>query len=243
MVQPFRISDGDDPGRNLGGWDDGGNVDLPGTLTVDTIRGSGANPAVSTTTFTGQVAFSQPATAAGIQMPPGMFLPQDHGFETWNLDPGFPSSSVIAVNTRIYLVKLLIRRNVAVDTIWWSVATAGNTPTAGQNEVGLYSSAGTLLTATNVDAAISSSGAKSTAITAQNLLAGTFVWVGFVFNAGTCPTLVRGSSFESAPNINLAAATLRAAVNGTGTVLPASIVPASNSTNNCLTFFAALEAV
>lgn len=244
MVQPFRISDGDDPGRNLGGWDESGNVDIPGTLTVDTIRGSGANPAASTTTFTGQVAFSQPATAAGIQLPPGIFLPQDHGFETWSIDPGFPASSVISIAGRVYLTKLMIRRNISVDTIWWSIATAGVTPTAGQNEVGLYSSAGALLAAANVDAVISASGTKSTAITAQNLLAGTFVWVGFVFNAATLPTLVRGSSFESAPNINLAAATLRYAVNGAGaTVLPASITPASNSATNSLSFFAALEAV
>lgn len=59
MPQPFRVRDGDDPGRDLGGWDESGNVDLPGTLTVDTIRGSGANPAASTTTFTGQVEFEQ----------------------------------------------------------------------------------------------------------------------------------------------------------------------------------------
>lgn len=43
MAQPFRITDGDDPGRDRGGWDENGNVDLPGVLTVDTIRGSGSS--------------------------------------------------------------------------------------------------------------------------------------------------------------------------------------------------------
>lgn len=33
-MQPFRVSDGDDPGRDLGGWDEDGNVDIPGTLQV-----------------------------------------------------------------------------------------------------------------------------------------------------------------------------------------------------------------
>ena len=59
MPAPFRVRDGDAPGRDLGGWDENGNIDLPGTLTVDTIRGSGSNPAASTTTFTGQVSFQQ----------------------------------------------------------------------------------------------------------------------------------------------------------------------------------------
>lgn len=58
MPAPFRVRDGDDPGRNLGGWDEDGNIDLPGTLTVDTIRGSGNSAAQSTTTFTGAVVFA-----------------------------------------------------------------------------------------------------------------------------------------------------------------------------------------
>lgn len=60
MVQPFRVSDGDDPGRNLGGWSDAGDVDLaPGaTLSVDEIRGTGPGPAeLSTTQFAGIVEF------------------------------------------------------------------------------------------------------------------------------------------------------------------------------------------
>lgn len=58
MAQPFRITDGDDPGRDRGGWDEDGNVDLPGVLTVDTVRGSGSStPALTTVTFQSQVAF------------------------------------------------------------------------------------------------------------------------------------------------------------------------------------------
>ncbi len=58
MAQPFRIIDGDDPGRDRGGWDENGNVDLPGILTVDRVRGSGSStPALTTITFEGQVAF------------------------------------------------------------------------------------------------------------------------------------------------------------------------------------------
>lgn len=249
MVQPFRVRDGDDPGADQGGWDEDGNIDIPGVLTVDTVRGSGSStPALTTTAFQGQATFAAgvtmdvAGTVAGVRVPTGEFTPQDHGFAAWTHDPYYPASSVIAVNGRIYAVKLLIRRNMTVDTLWWSVATAGATPTAGQNEVGLYSSAGVKLASTNVDAVISSTGGKSTAITAQSLTAGTFVWQLFLFNAATAPTLVRGSSFESTPSINLATTALRAAVVASAqTALPASFDPANLVTTNCLTFWAALE--
>jgi hypothetical protein len=63
MVQPFRITDQDDPGRDRGGWDESGNVDLPGTLTVDAVKGSGSStPALTTITFQGKVVFQAEVT-------------------------------------------------------------------------------------------------------------------------------------------------------------------------------------
>lgn len=233
MAQPFRITDGDDPGRDLGGWDEDGNVDMPGTLTVDAIRASG----------TGTVDVDSPGEFAGVRIPPGIMLPQDHGLECWSHDPFYPASSVIAINGRVYAIKLPVRRTVDVDTLWWSVATAGLTPTAGQNEVGLYDAAGTKLASTNVDADISSTGGKATAITRTRLFGGTYVRVLFLFNAATAPTLVRGSSFESAPNLNLSAADFRSAVvSSAQTALPSSFTPGNLTTSNALTFFAGIEA-
>lgn len=58
MVQPFRVQDIDTPGRDRGGWDEGGNVDLPGVLTVDFVQGSGSSsPALTTVRFRSQVEF------------------------------------------------------------------------------------------------------------------------------------------------------------------------------------------
>lgn len=171
--------------------------------------------------------------------------PGDHGFETWSHDPYYPASSVIAVNGRIYAIKLPIRRPCTIDTLWWSVATAGATPTAGQNWVGLFSSAGVRYGQVGVDGDISSTGGKPSVITPQALDPATdpYVYQLFLFNAATAPTLVRGSSFESTPNLNLATAALRAAVVASGqTALPASFNPATLTTNGCLTFLAALEA-
>lgn len=204
---------------------------IPGNATV------GGSLAVA-----GSSTLSQPVTVDGFQIPQGEFGPQDHGLECWTHDPYAASSSAAAVNGRMYVVKLPVRRAVTVSTLWWVIGTVGATPTAGQNEVGLFSSAGTRLAATNVDASISSAGAFPTLITAQALIPGSFVWGGFVFNAGTPPTLMRGSSFESSPSLNLGATVRRAAVAGNGlTALPASFSPAALSTSNCLTFFAGLS--
>ena len=209
-----------------------GDMTVFGTTTAAQVNASGLDVSGAQITVGG----------SDYRLPANEFGPQDHGLETWTHDPYLAASSAIAVNGTLYLVKLNVRRAVTLDTVWWVVGTAGATPVAGQNLVGLYSSAGTLLASANVDADISSSGTKSTAITAQALAANSFVWVAFLFNATTAPTLLRGSSFESSPNINLAAASRRACVNGTAlTALPASITPASNSTSGSLTYFAALS--
>lgn len=170
------------------------------------------------------------------------FQPGDHGLESWTHDPYAAASSVIAVNGRAYACKLMVRRARTLASLWWSISTAGVTPTAGQNEVGIYDPAGTRLTSANVDADISSSGTKETALAAA--ITAPFVWAAFLFNAATAPTLIRGSSFEGTPSVNLGASGRRAAVIGSGlTALPASFDPATLTTNGCLTFWAGLEAI
>lgn len=182
-------------------------------------------------------------TSAGIRLPTGDVTPQDHGLETWTYDPLIPSGTVSATNGRVYLAKLMIRRAVTVSKVWWSVTSAAVTPAAGQNWVGIYSSAGTLLASAGVDADTTSVGPKGTSITPTALTPG-FVWAAFLFNAATPVGLPRTSTFEGTPNIGLTSTALRSAVNGAGaTTLAASINPASNSTVGSVGLFAALEAV
>lgn len=168
------------------------------------------------------------------------FTPSDHGFEAWTHDPYYPSSSVAGTSGTVYAVRLPVRRAYTTAALWWGVVGSAVTPTAGQNAVGIYSSAGVQLGAVNVDAQTTSTGGKRSLITAG--ASGTFVWALFLFNAVTTPTLLRGSSFESTPSMNLATTALRAAVVSTGaTALPATFDPATLTTTNCLTFFAAIE--
>lgn len=158
--------------------------------------------------------------------------PAAHGIAAWCYDPALAVNTTELSNGRLYLTRVNIAADVSVSRIYWWVGNTGSSPVSGQNQVGLYNPSGTLLASTNVDAAISSAGLKSTVIAAQGLVAGSFYWVGMVFNASVPPTLTRASGWtgvDAAANLGLSAATLRFATNGTSrTSLPASITPGSN---------------
>ncbi|AXH66314.1 hypothetical protein SEA_SATIS_155 [Streptomyces phage Satis] len=163
----------------------------------------------------------------------GQDTPAAHGITAWCYDPAVAVNATQVSNGVLYLVRLNIPAAVNLTKIYWWVGNQGSGPTAGQNEVGLYSSAGALLAATNVDSAISSAGLKTTTIASQALAAGSFCWVGMVFNASGTPTLTRSSGWtgvEVAANLGLGASAYRFAINGSGrTALPGSITPGSNT--------------
>ena len=169
-------------------------------------------------------------TAAGAF---GQTLPVNQGVAAWSYDPSAATNASLLTNGTVYLTKVHISEDVTATKLYWWISTAGATPTAGQNEVGIYSSAGTKLQSTNVDADISSTGLKTTTITSQALTAGSFYWIAMVFNASTAPTVARATGntgTATAANLGLTAATFRYATNGTGaTALASSITPASNT--------------
>lgn len=163
----------------------------------------------------------------------GIVAPANHGLTAWSYDPTLAVNTHAMTNGTVYLVKVHIPAGAAVTQIYWHVGTAGTTPTTGQNQVGLYSSAGSRLAVTTVDADISSTGLKATAISSQSLATGATYWVGIVVNATTPPALARTTNIAGVGgllNVGLAAANYRFAINGTGqTSLPASITPGSAS--------------
>lgn len=158
--------------------------------------------------------------------------PADHGVAAWCYDPALAVNSTQLTGGTLYLVRVNLAAAVAVTKIYWWAANQASTITAGQNFVGLYNAAGTLLTSTNVDAVLGTAGLKTTTISSQSLTAGTFYWIGLLFNATIPPTLTRASGWSGvnvAANMGLAAGALRFATNGTGrTALPSTITPASN---------------
>lgn len=163
----------------------------------------------------------------------GAPTPAGQGLSAWTYDPTAATSSTLLTAGTIYLVKL---ENLPADTVtkvYWAVATAGATATAGQNWVGLFDSSGARLAQTGVDSdAGAGTGLKTTTITGQALTPGGFIWAAFLFNASTIPTVARsstGTAAAAAYNAGTTAATMRAATAGTSqTTLPSSITPASN---------------
>ncbi|MFC9891455.1 collagen-like domain-containing protein [Streptomyces pilosus] len=163
----------------------------------------------------------------------GQTTPATHGVAAWSYDPAAAVNSTALVNGTLYLSRVDIAANVNVTRIYWWVGNPGSSPVAGQNQVGLYASNGTLLASTTVDAVINSAALKTTVIPSQALTAGSWYWVGMVFNASVAPTLTRASGWTgvtAAANLGLPASAFRFALNGTGrTALPASITPGSNT--------------
>lgn len=169
---------------------------------------------------------------AGHVHPAVGWVPSDNGLlaASASLD-GISSSQTITAGD-VYLAKIPIRYALTLSTLYVVVSTAGAGASSG-SFCGLYSSAGTRLTASaDLGTALNSLGvAQLTLTTPQPLAAGSFVWAAIVVNLATTQPALRtyANNVTGLANLNLTAATARAAVNGTGqTALPASITPAAN---------------
>lgn len=212
------------------------NLGLGGAAVADIGTGSGTVAAGNDSRITGAFP-SSGGTVTGSVAVTGHALGQDfpaaHGLAAWCYDPALAVNSTEMSNGVLYLVRLNIAAAVNVTKIYWWISNTGSGAVAGQNWVGLYSSAGALMASTGVDSAISSAGLKTTTITSQSLAAGSFYWVGLLFNSSVAPTLTRGSGWtgvEAVANVGLTAANLRFAKNGSGrTVLPSPLVPEINT--------------
>jgi hypothetical protein len=177
-----------------------------------------------------------PAGSSGEQ-----WAPEDNGLLVALGDPWVTTATDTMIAGTIYLMKLTIRRNMTISNIWILVNSAGSGTSTG-SFAGLYSSAGTLLSGSaDIAAKLTATGPQEIALTTpQALTAGTFVWVALVSNlSSTQPGLHGADASANQPNVNLTAATYRFATNGTGTSLPGSITPASNSQTAALTMWAA----
>jgi hypothetical protein len=232
-------TDGSDPltPAEIGAYPavDGQNLNIYMTDLINRVGGSFGLENRTTALETGKLdktggTISGSLAVAGHAL--GQDTPAAHGIAAWCYDPALAVNSTQVNNGTLYLTRVNIAADVNVTRIYWWAGNQGSAPVAGQNHVGLYSSDGTLMAATNIDAAVSSAGLKTSVIPSQLLTAGAFYWVGLLFNASATPTLTRGSGWtgvDSAANLGLAAAAYRFATNGTGrTALPSSIAPGSN---------------
>lgn len=180
--------------------------------------------------------------------PRGDFLPGDLGLLEWDFDPAAASATgTILVSNKISLARINIRTPTVVNNVWFHVNTAAASLTANQNFAGIYNSAGTLLAASaagSLDSKVTSAGVIQQALSAPALCAPGFYWVALLFNGTTPPTVSTAANSATNSNTGLSAAAYRFAANGTGTTLPASITPSSNSqvaANGAIPFWAGVS--
>lgn len=167
--------------------------------------------------------------------------PNDVGFVAWSYDPSLTSNTTNSVLNQIYLTAVYVKQSTNVTKLHVIVNAAGSGATAGANNLGLYDSSGTLLASVNVDAAVTSTGPHFGTISSTPVTPGMY-WVAQQWAATAQPGIGRTNALIlSALTINQTAATYRFATNGTGTTLPATITPGSNSTTNSAALWAGIS--
>lgn len=155
--------------------------------------------------------------------------------------PVQPSQSTQAMTAgTIYLIKVKVPVTIKISTIWlFSNGAAGSGASTG-SFVGVYNSAGTRL---GVSADCATQFGTSFNTISVPLLAATtvpppFAWIAILSNlAVTQPTLATAQGNGNLVNLGLTAATYSFCTNGTGTALPVSITPASNSLTGAQSFW------
>jgi hypothetical protein len=160
-------------------------------------------------------------------------LPSDNALLAATCDVAAVASANITTAGTVYLGKIFIRQAITATNIVVIVSTPGNNTNGSTGTfVGLFSSAGTLLSgSSDCAASLTSAAAVSVALTTPQALAATSVWAAIVTNLGTTQPTLRtyGANSGVTANAGLAAATFRAATNGTSQTALSSVTPGSNA--------------
>lgn len=163
----------------------------------------------------------------------GEASPATHGVVAWANDPAHNVNSSLLTNGTVYVTAVYPAKDASITKLYTHIPVAAVTATAGQNWLGVYSSAGTRLQQVGIDSEVTTTGLITGTITAQAVTAGSFYWVAIVANASTAPTLARASGVTgigAVANLGLTAATYRFGIAATAqTTLPASFTPSSNT--------------
>jgi hypothetical protein len=197
----------------------------------------------SITRSTGEVNASKALSSNG----PALGVPTPfvaNGYAAWTGDPETAGTSSSAATGGVLLLRALyVPRSTTVTKGYINLAAGATTPTAGQNWMGLYSSAGALLGSVDITSQITAAGHLAATFASSITLTPGMYWMALLFNGATNPSPYRASSaLLSSMNGNLSAAALRVANSGTGqTALPASFTPSANGQATALAYWCALS--
>lgn len=185
--------------------------------------------------------------AAGTLIAPGgAAAPSDHGLTAWTYDPALAVSATTPTSGVLNLTRVHVRETRTISNILVGVGTAGTALTSGQNLLGLYTSAGTLVGQTaDQTTAWGSASTKTAALTAPYIAQPGFYWVGILSVASTTTASFAragGGGATAVSSAGLAATAARFGSYLTGqTALPASLTLASIAQVTNGTFWAALS--
>jgi len=171
-------------------------------------------------------------------------LPSDQGLKSWSFDPAIPTNSSALPAGVVQLVRLQVRAATTISSVLYGVASAATSATSGQCFVGLYTSAGALLSGSADQAsAWGSTGLKTTALTTPQAVAPGWYWVAFLFNGATGPAIYRQQGgLLAMANAGLTSSTARFGSYGTAqTALPSPITPSSVSLTGGITYWCAVS--
>lgn len=215
-------------------WD----VPLNAALTNIDSEATTAQGAATTAQATANTALSN-ANSALAQIA-GEVGPSNHGAIAWSFDPTAILAGQTGTAGTLYLASMYVDTTITATKLFWGQTTAGITPTAGENFIGLYSATGTRLANVNVDAKVTIANTMQTETISVALTPGMY-WVAFLFNAATMPSVWRGNFISTqVVNFNLTTSTQRFATNGTGLVALPSTITTSSNVPSMDTYWAAL---
>jgi hypothetical protein len=160
--------------------------------------------------------------------------PYCYGYKAWTCDP-ITANNATPGSGNVFLTQFVLSVPGVITTVYVPVIAAG-TVTAGKNFIGIYNSAGTLISnAVSLDSVVTSTGLKAVAITVNSgaTLAAGLYYVGFLLT-GTVPTLLENSN----TNANMVpSGGPRYGFISAQTTLPASFTPGSVGTSGGTWYF------
>jgi len=180
---------------------------------------------VATLSNTGVLDVAEVTVAGGSAAGGGFFAPSDHGLIAWNFTPYAATSSALApTGGTIYAMKIKVPVATTITNVIIGINVQGSTLTTGQNFAALYSGAKALLSATADQTSTwgSTTGPITMALSTPQPVPAGYVYVAFLSNGTTPPTLNRGAG--NINNVGLSSATALYATAGTSqTSMPSTI--------------------
>lgn len=183
--------------------------------------------------------------SAGSEYPAGHvggFNPLDHGIFCWSYDPVMITAGQAPTAGNLYLCGQNVVTSGTVNNLYFIItASLTGSFTAGQCQIGLLNSSGTVLQTASIESN-TTGGMQTIPITAQAVTPGLY-WIALLWNGTLTSFTVARCSTTSMSAMNLGRTSgnrHRFALNGTGQTSITNRTPSSNGLTNAFSFWTAM---